>query len=276
MTTIPDITTLSETSTLTDRALAASADRTLRAAQSMDRPYRLDDDLTVTWQGNRGVFTNLAYLLSTPDSLDDVLARISDVVPPGRPVSLIAAVDVPDLSTRGWHLVGHPPLMVRPAGPADQPMPAELTVTEVRNASSLEAFERTIIAAFPEPDLEPYSFGSVYDGRALGGNSRLFLGSVAGHPVATSAGHVAAGVNLVEMVSTDAAARGRGYGAALTVCASTIDPALSAVLITSDLGRPVYERMGFLAVTRWTIWHRPAVAGHANESSQSMRRWRAG
>ena len=74
----------------------------------------------------------------------------------------------------------------------------------------------------------------------------------------TAAGHVAAGVNLVEMVATAPTARGRGYGAAVTWAASTVDPALPAVLIASDPGRPVYERLGFLPVSRWTFWHRPA------------------
>ena len=30
-----------------------------------------------------------------------------------------------------------------------------------------------------------------------------------------------------------------------------------AVLIASDEGRPVYSRMGYLAVERWTAWLRP-------------------
>jgi hypothetical protein len=36
------------------------------------------------------------------------------------------------------------------------------------------------------------------------------------------------------------------------------------VLLASDLGRPVYERMGYLALVRTTLWHRErAVAGWA-------------
>jgi hypothetical protein len=28
----------------------------------------------------------------------------------------------------------------------------------------------------------------------------------------------------------------------------------AAVLIASDPGRPIYERMGFVALHRWTLW----------------------
>ena len=70
-------------------------------------------------------------------------------------------------------------------------------------------------------------------------------------------GHVAEGVNAVECISTVSSARGRGYGEALTWAATLVDPTLPAVLFASDLGRPVYERMGFLPVSRWTFWHRP-------------------
>ena len=93
----------------------------------------------------------------------------------------------------------------------------------------------------------------------FGGPTHLFVVTDRTEPVATASGHVAAGVNLVEMVATRPAWRGRGYGAAATVAAATVDPWLPAVLITSDLGRPVYERLGFEAVSRWTLWFRPGV-----------------
>ncbi|MCC6315456.1 MAG: N-acetyltransferase, partial [Thermomicrobiales bacterium] len=33
-------------------------------------------------------------------------------------------------------------------------------------------------------------------------------------------------------------------------------PALPALLLSSDEGRPVYARMGFLPLLRWTYWSR--------------------
>ena len=32
------------------------------------------------------------------------------------------------------------------------------------------------------------------------------------------------------------------------------DPTRPAMLIASDLGQPVYARMGYLRVTRFTLW----------------------
>jgi GNAT superfamily N-acetyltransferase len=253
------MTTLTDTRTLTDRAMEASADRILAAARAMDRPHRHDEDLAVVWQADRGFFANLAYVLAAPDDWDDLLSRVAEVVPAGRPVSLVAATATPNLVDRGWHLVGHPPLMVRPLGGAGPRGPSELTVTQVVDEPGLEVFERTLVDCYPDPALQPYRWGDVHDGRVLGGATRFFTGTVAGRPLATASGHVAAGVNLVEMVATAASARGRGYGAALTWAATAADPDLPAVLIASDLGRTVYDALGYHAVSRWTFWHRVAA-----------------
>jgi GNAT superfamily N-acetyltransferase len=223
----------------------------------MGRPWRHDEDLAVDHQGERGVFTNLAYVLAEPSGWDDLLDRVEGVVPAGRPATLVATGPTPDLSARGWQLVGHPPLMVRPAGGTGPRVPAELTITEADDEVALEVFERTLVDGYPEPDLQPYRFGSVHDGRILGRATHCFTGTVGGRPVATALGHVAHGLNVVEMIATAPDARGRGYGAALTWAATTVDPARPAVLFASDLGRPVYERLGYDAVSRWTIWHRP-------------------
>jgi hypothetical protein len=68
--------------------------------------------------------------------------------------------------------------------------------------------------------------------------------------------HVHGGLNDVEWISTRPEARGRGIGAAVTWAATLADPALPAMLIASDAGQPVYERMGYLRVTRFTLWFR--------------------
>jgi GNAT superfamily N-acetyltransferase len=72
-----------------------------------------------------------------------------------------------------------------------------------------------------------------------------------------AAAHQAAGATLVEYVATLPAARGRGIGAAVTWAATLADPASPAVLVSSDDGRPTYERMGYLPLERWTAWLRP-------------------
>jgi hypothetical protein len=48
-------------------------------------------------------------------------------------------------------------------------------------------------------------------------------------------------------------ARGKGFGAAITWAATLADSTMPAMLVASDLGRPVYERMGYVVLDRWTF-----------------------
>ncbi len=47
---------------------------------------------------------------------------------------------------------------------------------------------------------------------------------------------------------------GAGFGAAVTWAATLADPSKPALLIASDPGQPVYERMGYLRLMRMTMW----------------------
>ena len=92
------------------------------------------------------------------------------------------------------------------------------------------------------------------DSSARGGGLRAWIGSVGDRDVSVATAFTHAGVNQVEMVATVPDARGKGYGAAVTWRATLADPDLPAVLISSDDGRSVYERMGYIPLTRWTLW----------------------
>ncbi len=74
-----------------------------------------------------------------------------------------------------------------------------------------------------------------------------------GVPVAAAALFVAAGVAGIYNVCTVPEARGRGIGGAVTVAAIDVGARLGlpiAVLGASDLGFPVYHRLGFREVSR--------------------------
>jgi GNAT superfamily N-acetyltransferase len=107
------------------------------------------------------------------------------------------------------------------------------------------------------PELEPVKPGDLLGPTLLQPDTRVWLAWLDGQPAAVAAAHRQAGVTLVEYVATLPAARGRGAGAAVTWAATLADPAAPAVLIASDEGRPVYERLGYIAVERWTVWLRP-------------------
>jgi len=92
----------------------------------------------------------------------------------------------------------------------------------------------------------------------LGSGLRLWVGDAYDRPVATAAAYVDAGVVGVNFVATLPHERRRGYGEAVTWRATMAAPELPAVLLASDPGRPVYTRMGYLPVTRFSLWVRPS------------------
>lgn len=82
-------------------------------------------------------------------------------------------------------------------------------------------------------------------------NWRVFLGSVDGEPAATSALLVTGDVAGVYWVATLAKFRRRGFGEAITwhaVREGVASGCRVATLQASDMGRPIYERMGFRLV----------------------------
>jgi len=48
--------------------------------------------------------------------------------------------------------------------------------------------------------------------------------------------------------------RGRGIGLAITAATIAVDPSKPATLVASDLGRPIYEQLGFVAIGRVSYW----------------------
>jgi predicted GNAT family acetyltransferase len=80
------------------------------------------------------------------------------------------------------------------------------------------------------------------------------VASVDGRPVAGSMAINSRGLVAVEMVATLPEARGKGFGAAVTATAALSAPDLPSALIASDDGRSVYERLGFLPISRFTLW----------------------
>ena len=125
------------------------------------------------------------------------------------------------------------------------------------DAQELALAERVLVEGYPMPDLEPLGVGDLLGPSILQGRTRVWLAWLDDRPVAVAAAHLHAGVTLVEYVATLPDARGRGAGFAVTWAATSAVPDQPAVLLASDDGRPVYERMGYRAVERWSAWLRP-------------------
>lgn len=163
-------------------------------------------------------------------------------------------VDLTPLGFRGFRQ----PCMIRPAGGLPPAAPQELEIVLVNDLESLAAFESVLIRALPMPELQDRTLPCIWDERILGSDLyRLWIGFANGRPVSTSMTYLAHGYAFVGFVSTIPEMRRRGYGEALTWRAALADPTRPAVLHASDMGRPIYAKMGFHIIGYATLWLKP-------------------
>lgn len=224
------------------------------------------DEVVAADLGRPAGFFNAAILLRplTGETGDGVLGALADFYgfADGRRLGAVALFSVwptPDLRPFGWTLMGHPPLHLLPAGQPMPPPPVGLRIEEVRDEAALRVFEEVTGRGYPLPELLD---APLLDGRLLGNERmRYWVGWEGDRPVAAASAFVDQGVNDVTLVATVPEARRRGYGEALTWRAALADPVLPAMLLSSDPGRPVYERMGFMPLLRCAGWYRERPGG---------------
>jgi hypothetical protein len=222
-----------------------------------DRVERVDGVASLIDAGSPLPFSNRA-VLEAP--IDDTRAVLDHVRPfydagPATPFLLDSAWPTPDLSPIGFVLMGHPPLMVRPSGTPFPAPPPELRIVRVDDGRSAYDYEHALIHGYPAPQLQPMREVTLVTPNALDAPGwHHFVGYVDDAPVASGSGYVGEQLVRVDNIATLESARGRGYGLALTAAAASVDPSKPATLIASDLGRGVYERLGFVAMLRVTYW----------------------
>jgi GNAT superfamily N-acetyltransferase len=234
------------------------------AAHSLGGQSRELTSAQMADSGRPVVFFNCATLTqplsaeTAPAVLDEIAAFFAFADPSGQgEVLLVSAWPTGDLRPYGWGLMGHPPLHLLPASAVSCSAPADLRIEEVRDLAALHAWERVAIDGYPIETLAGSPPGSLFSEPWLEEpRSRSWVGWVGDRPVSASSSWTEYGINDVTLVATVPDARGRGYGEALTWCAALADPSLPAMLISSDPGRSVYERMGFLPLQRITLWYR--------------------
>jgi GNAT superfamily N-acetyltransferase len=128
--------------------------------------------------------------------------------------------------------------------------PQEFEMNDVQNETDLQDFKRVFIEGYEIPST--IADGWVQSAPEFGIGKipwRLVLGRLNGQPVATNIILNGAGVVGVYGIAVIPSARGKGIGAAIT-----LKPILDArdqagynyaVLFSSEMGAPVYERIGF-------------------------------
>lgn len=152
----------------------------------------------------------------------------------------------------GFQFWWREPVMVLHPLPPSFSRARELEIREARTPEDFDLYCRADLEEYGDQDfqLAMVSMAAVMSGVSM------HLGLRDGRPVARSMGVVHAGLVGVHNVYVPPSSRGRGYGAALT--AAAIDAgraagATAACLQATELGFPVYERMGFRRVDDYVV-----------------------
>jgi hypothetical protein len=183
---------------------------------------------------------------------DAAFAALREFYPRERGVLFYSAFPTWDLSGEGFTLMGHPPFMVRPAGGAPTPIPDDLEIRRVDNDHEAAVWAQTIEAAYPMPGAAESPVVKAWASEHL----TLFNGYYGDRCVATGGAWQSDGLNDVNWISAMPETRRRGVGAAITYAATVVEPDAPAVLVASDDGVGVYERMGYIRLLRMTLWMR--------------------
>lgn len=185
------------------------------------------------------------------DLLDDFYAPARD-----RVVTMLSLWPTPDLSARGWVLMGHPAFVARGPGPGGAAAPAGVEVCPATTAAELETVERIAIEGYPIDECRGMPPGRVLPPAILDTGVLYRYGTLDGEPVAVGGRYVGHGVVNLCLAATLPAARRRGVWEQLVWERVRDAPDSPAVAFTSDFSRPGFVRMGFLPVTRFTLWAR--------------------
>jgi GNAT superfamily N-acetyltransferase len=137
--------------------------------------------------------------------------------------------------------------------PESVPTRAGLVIVPVEDRASLWPWVRVMRVGFETPEQAEPDLVRVFAATLSVPQMRTYLALRDGRPVATSQLLMAAGVAGVYNVTCLPDARGQGIGAAVTLAAlleARQRGYRMAILQASDLGSPVYRRLGFAAYGR--------------------------
>ena len=131
--------------------------------------------------------------------------------------------------------------------------PRGFTIEEIRDETALYDFKKVFVETYEIPEWAGQAWVDaalrVGPGRTPWNTPwKMYLGRLNGEPVATSMLFNGGGVASVYAVGTIPSARGRGVGAAITLKPLLEARAMGyryAVLFSTEMGVPVYERIGF-------------------------------
>jgi GNAT superfamily N-acetyltransferase len=136
--------------------------------------------------------------------------------------------------------------------------PSRLVGFEIRqliDGTGIDDHRKVVTEGFGSPSA--VAFGSTCAGLLDHPDCTIYVGYASGAPVASGLGWRTGRTIGVYAIATIPAARRNGYGAAMT--ARVVTDGLNAgcdvaVLQASELGRPIYERLGFRVAVRYLAY----------------------
>lgn len=157
------------------------------------------------------------------------------------------------------HLVDLTPMVADLRAPPPAMRPAGLLIEAVENEEQMRAWTEAELLGFEaEPELVP-GLRALRLGMDVGRPGRMihYLARLGGEPAGTGTIVLSAGIAGLFDIATLPRARRRGVGAAMTAFLMRLAAARGyrlAYLNPSDIGRPLYERLGFRQVAVWPVY----------------------
>lgn len=159
---------------------------------------------------------------------------------------------------------GHVPVMAVRLRDLDygHDLPDGFTVERIRDFAALDQWAKAFLAVKYIDDSDVTFFSDLFRKYGFGPESQyqLCMGLLDGQPVATAFAFFAGGVAGIYRVFTIPEVRGRGFGTAITLAAA--QAGLEAgyqvgILFATEMGFPVYCRMGFQEIYQNDLYETP-------------------
>lgn len=177
--------------------------------------------------------------------LTELAHRASGPVDAEDPFS---STDLSHLGMRNWQM----PIMVRPPAPVPAPV---MEVIRVEGARELETAERIVVEGFELTRFTPFRPGELFPTTLTEQPGvDVYLAVLDGEAVGAGVTVVHDGFGSHYWVATPPTQRSRGAGRAVMLGSLAPMANLPVTLTASRLGRPLYESLGFTAVTSSTWW----------------------
>jgi hypothetical protein len=136
----------------------------------------------------------------------------------------------------------------------DRDPPSELDIRIVNDEETLQAWARIVtVGLFDRPESDAVYFAHMISGLAKSGKVTLYLGFCGDQAVASSSLFSNGGVAGVYLVATLSGFRNRGIGRSITLAPllkAKTKGFRTAILQATQLGRSVYEGLGFIELSR--------------------------